>query len=82
MTEAIIITLLHWLIVTFIHSSYFQLLIHKSNLQSCLCQYVKDLFQGKKQRKKIVHFSPFTFTLNGGEYRGRTDDLLHAMQAL
>ena len=23
-------------------SSYFQLLIHKSNLQSCLCQYVKD----------------------------------------
>ena len=53
-----------------------------SNLQSCLCQYVKDLFQGKKQRKKIVHFSPFTFTLNGGEYRGRTDDLLHAMQAL
>ena len=25
--------------------SYFQLLIHKSNLQSCLCQYVKDRFQ-------------------------------------
>ena len=24
-------------------SSYYQLLIHKSNLQSCLCQYVKDL---------------------------------------
>ena len=43
MTEVIIITLLHCLIVTFIHSSYFQLLIHKSNLQSCLCQYVKDL---------------------------------------
>ena len=42
MTEVIIITLLHCLIVTFIHSSYFQLLIHKSNLQSCLCQYVKD----------------------------------------
>ena len=35
-------TLLHRLILTFIHSSYFQLLIHKSNLQSCLCQYVKD----------------------------------------
>ena len=67
MTEAIIITLLHCLIVTFIHSSYFQLLIHKSNLQSCLCQYVKDLSPQKER---------------SGEYRGRTDDLLHAMQAL
>ena len=29
-------------------SSYFQLLIHKSNLQSCLCQYVKELFPDEK----------------------------------
>ena len=36
-------------------------------LQSCLCQYVKDLMRNQAQ---------------GGEYRGRTDDLLHAMQAL
>ena len=36
-------------------------------LQSCLCQYVKDLMRNKAQ---------------SGEYRGRTDDLLHAMQAL
>ena len=35
-------------------------------LQSCLCQYVKDL----------------TSLRNRGEYRIRTDDLLHAMQAL
>ena len=49
MTEVIIITLLHCLIVTFIHSSYFQLLIHKSNLQSCLCQYVKDLSLHKSE---------------------------------
>ena len=47
--------------------SYFQLLIHKSNLQSCLCQYVKELVLNKE---------------DSGEYRGRTDDLLHAMQAL
>ena len=73
MTEAIIITLLHWLIVTFIHSSYFQLLIHKSNLQSCLCQYVKDLCDSTSCLTSIV---------TRGEYRGRTDDLLHAMQAL
>ena len=56
--------------------SYFQLFLASSIghagrsfllLQSCLCQYVKDLFPKKGKR---------------GEYRGRTDDLLHAMQAL
>ena len=39
----------------------------------CLCQNVKDLLPDDgleyRQRKR-------------GEYRGRTDDLLHAMQAL
>ena len=66
MTEAIIVTSLHCLTVTLFHRSYFQLLI-QSNLQSCLCQYVKDLMPAEGQ---------------SGEYRGRTDDLLHAMQAL
>ena len=53
--------------------SYFELLIHKSNLQSCLCQYVKDLCDSTSCLTSIV---------TRGEYRGRTDDLLHAMQAL
>ena len=51
----------------FITSSYLQLLISFLYLQSCLCQYVKELF---------------TIKGDSGEYRGRTDDLLHAMQAL
>ena len=39
----------------------------------CLCQNVKDLLpdDGLKYRQR-----------KRGEYRGRTDDLLHAMQAL
>ena len=36
-------------------------------IQSCLCQYVKDLTAQSAR---------------GGEYRIRTDGLLHAMQAL
>ena len=34
-------------------SSYYQLLIHKSNLQSCLCQYVKDRFRRNRHAKFI-----------------------------
>ena len=46
--------------------SYFQLLIHKS-IYSLAC-----VNMSKNERPKG----------RSGEYRGRTDDLLHAMQAL
>ena len=50
--------------------SYFQLFSVTSFAcvltYSLVCQYVKDLVPGR----------------DSGEYRGRTDDLLHAMQAL
>ena len=66
--------------------SYFQLLIHKSNLQSCLCQYVKDLFPIENWELRIENYDYPLINKqtqrNSGEYRGRTDDLLHAMQAL
>ena len=66
--------------------SYFQLLIHKSNLQSCLCQYVKELFPDEKwevRNERYDYINPLLNShRNSGEYRGRTDDLLHAMQAL
>ena len=42
---------------------------------SCVSQYVKDLWSQGAALKRGVQ-EPC------GEYRGRTDDLLHAMQAL
>ena len=44
-----------------------QFLDFKVFTYSLVCQYVKDLFLNNE---------------DSGEYRGRTDDLLHAMQAL
>ena len=55
-----------------IQAYYYAELSFISNLKSSITyslvsQYVKELFPHKEDR---------------GEYRGRTDDLLHAMQAL
>ena len=54
------------------------------SLQSCLCQHVKDLLKGGRrmggERNSGIH--PLRSSFHRGEYRIRTDGLLHAMQAL